>query len=384
VTRRLSDLTSSRAVQAALDEFVRIGREAFLAKHGFGPSRRYVVIDPKTGIEADSKAIVGVAFGYQHPQLGQLKPEDFSGGDATVAPLLQGLGFRVLSIDAPTAGEDWRRDEVELIVADYLAMLVFELNGQRYSKTAHRQRLLSLLPGRSAGSVEFKHCNISAVMLELGFPYLRGYKPRVNFQRQILTSVVEDQVGRHRLLDDAALAACQQPVEAPIQPAFDHLMVHPPARGPDHVGAAPPAAERPAIHRDYLEREARNRSLGLAGETFAVDFERWRLIQLGAGQLAERVEHVSRTQGDGLGFDILSFEPDGGERHIEVKTTAFGERTPFYVSANELAFARKHEQSFTLYRLFDFRRSPRLFELPGPIERHCKLDAANFRASFGQ
>lgn len=88
------------------------------------------------------------------------------------------------------------------------------------------------------------------------------------------------------------------------------------------------------------------------------------------------------AEGDGLGYDIRSFEPDGRERFIEVKTTSFGERTPFYVSANELRFAKDHAAQFRLYRLFDFQRAPRLFELGGPIDQHCMLDAATYRASF--
>lgn len=98
--------------------------------------------------------------------------------------------------------------------------------------------------------------------------------------------------------------------------------------------------------------------------------------------LADLSDHAA-AQADGLGYDIRSFEPDGRERFIEVKTTGFGERTPFYVSANEARFARDHQESFRLYRLFDFRSSPRLFELAGPIEQHCLLDATTFRASFG-
>ncbi len=41
------------------------------------------------------------------------------------------------------------------------------------------------------------------------------------------------------------------------------------------------------------------------------------------------IEHVSRTQGDGPGYDIVLFETDGRERMIEVKTTAFDAMTPF-------------------------------------------------------
>ena len=136
------------------------------------------------------------------------------------------------------------------------------------------------------------------------------------------------------------------------------------------------------IKRDYLEREAHNRSLGLAGEDFALRFERWRLAELGAGQLADKVEHVSQTRGDGLGYDILSFEASGRERFVEVKTTSFGQKTPFFVSASEVRFAQKNADQFRLYRLFDFRAGPRLFELDGEIEKHCLLDPSTYRATF--
>jgi hypothetical protein len=383
VKRRLSDLTSAAAVQAALDEFVRIGRDAFLLQYGFKHAREYFVIDPKNGVEADSKAIVGAAFRYQPPEFKALKPEEFSGGDATVVPLLQSLGFKVRHRSSAAAGEDWTRREVELIVADYLDMLTRELTGQRYNKTAHRKRLLEHLPGRSNGSIEFKHANISAVMCELGFPYLRGYKPRVNFQRRLLTEVVAEHVSQYRELDKAALSAVEMPVVPTEFEDFTKVKTSAPmplvaARDEEASYSA-----RLPIKRDYLERESQNRSLGLAGEEFALRFERWRLIQLGVGQLAEKVEHVSQTQGDGLGYDIRSFESDGSERFIEVKTTSFGERTPFFVSANEVRFARSHAEQFSLHRLFDFRQAPRLFELPGPVETHCKLDPTTYRASFG-
>ena len=71
---------------------------------------------------------------------------------------------------------DWTRLEVEAIVADYIEMLTLELSGQSYNKTEHRKRLLAKLVNRSEGSIEFKHCNISAAMLDMGIPYIQGYK----------------------------------------------------------------------------------------------------------------------------------------------------------------------------------------------------------------
>src|SRR5690606_24363474 len=92
-------------------------------------------------------------------------------------------------------GKDWSWTEVEACVADYLRMLTLELNGQRYSKTEHARALMQVLDGRSRPSIEFKHCNISAVMLALGYPYIDGYKPRGNYQA-LLADVVEAQIGR--------------------------------------------------------------------------------------------------------------------------------------------------------------------------------------------
>lgn len=57
---------------------------------------------------------------------------------------------------------NWSDHENDLVVADYFAMLADELAGRPYSKAEHRRALLSLLDGRSEGSIVFKHQNISA------------------------------------------------------------------------------------------------------------------------------------------------------------------------------------------------------------------------------
>jgi len=381
----LAKLNSS-AVQAALDEFDRIGREAFLSKYGYGKARSYFVENPVTGTLCDSKAIFGAAFSYLDPLLAPLTHGDFSGGDATVAERLRALGFRVHFGRAST-GQDsqpWAAHELALIVADYLAMLTLELNGQPYKKAERRRRLITQLDRRSESAIEFKHCNISSIMIELGYPYIAGYQPRSNVQGALYDEL-ERQLHRFAALDEAAIAAVQRPVLVQDAEAFDFdevLKSPPPPRTPHQVQEPSPAYTRRATRRDYLERETMNRSLGNAGELFALKFEKWRLAKLGFEKLSEKVEHVSATRGDGLGFDILSFEPDGKERFVEVKTTSFGQTTPFFVSANEAAFAREKGNQFRLYRLYDFRKMPRLFELPGAIEKHCRLDPSTYRAQF--
>lgn len=274
---------------------------------------------------------------------------------------------------------DWSREEVEAIVADYLQMLTLELAGQAFNKSEHRRRLQTKLNNRSDGSIEFKHGNISAAMIDLGFPSLRGYLPRVNYQA-ILAIIAEEQVRGNTTLDQAALAAVQQPAVVPTRTDFSKVKADAPTRQHRVNEAAAPFFK--AAKRDYLEREAQNQSLGLAGEEFVVQFEHWRLTQIGQPRLADRVEHVAQTKGDGLGYDVLSFESNGQERLIEVKTTTFGRDTPFYVSRGELARSQGAKEQFHLYRLFEFRKTPRMFDLPGALEQHCLLDPITYRASF--
>ncbi|MDP6848972.1 MAG: hypothetical protein QGI24_09310, partial [Kiritimatiellia bacterium] len=64
----LGELTDRNAVLQAIDECDRIGRQAFLAKHGYHPAKGYWLVH--RGRSYDSKAITGVAYGYQHPNRG--------------------------------------------------------------------------------------------------------------------------------------------------------------------------------------------------------------------------------------------------------------------------------------------------------------------------
>lgn len=383
MAKRLSDLTSVAAVQAALDEYEQLGKEAFLHKYGFREATSYLVRNPRTQGLADSKAIAGVALAYQYPERGGLGPKDFSGGSATVKPVLEQLGFEVVHQAAPSSGgsPDWSSEEVAATVADYLSMLLAELSGQAVNKSAHRRALLRKLNGRTEAAIEFKHANISAAMLELGLPYIKGYQPRANFQRDALLREIEMQVVGHQRLDAVVMDAARRDAVELERDDFISVKESPPDASRE-VRESTPWQPRRAFRRDYLEQEAANRSLGRAGEDFVVRFERWRLSQLGLGQLAERVEHVAKTRGDGLGYDVLSFASDGAERFIEVKTTSFGKQTPFFVSSNEVEFARATADRFSLYRVFDFRAEPHLFELPGSIESHCMLDPHTFKASF--
>jgi hypothetical protein len=84
---------SREAVLAAIAEYDKLGREAFLTKYGFGPAREYLLLHK--GKEYDSKAIVGAAYGYQHPDERALAPNEFTGGVHSTVKVLERLQFDV-------------------------------------------------------------------------------------------------------------------------------------------------------------------------------------------------------------------------------------------------------------------------------------------------
>lgn len=276
--------------------------------------------------------------------------------------------------------EDWSREEVEAAVADYLVMLLAERSGLPYNKTTHRRALSRILNGRSDGSIERKHQNISAVLIELRMPYIEGYKPLRNFQ-QLLFDVVAAQLStRTDLLAALSSEAIQPAIVPAVHNILDALVVAPAeAAGPaPYSRVRETAMVQPAI--DYLALESSNRSLGAAGEEFAVQYEQARLCAANRESLAAAVERVSVTRGDGLGFDVLSFDVDGRERFIEVKTTAYGPATPFFVTRNEVAVSQKAHAHYHLYRIFGFRRRPRLYQKSGQLDQAFSLDAVQFLA----
>ena len=287
----------------------------------------------------------------------------------------------------------WTRDEVELIVADYFAMLRAEHSGERVNKTEHRRRLVLRLDGRSNGSIEFKHANISAALLNIGnLPYIDGYKPRANYQ-QLLEQVILERLAIEPDFFDRLAASPilrpQQPGVAPLDNPMALVEAPPESVLDSGVHArsldAAPRGQRPPRKTDFVRLDAENRRLGRLGEEWALEFERRRLHDVARKPLlAQEVVWVSEQEGDGAGYDIRSFNDDGTPRLIEVKTTGLGKYFPFYVSPNELSVSEREAESYHLYRLFRFGTAPRLFWLQGALSASCRLEPAQYSARVGR
>jgi len=267
---------------------------------------------------------------------------------------------------------NWTSEELDLIVADYFSMLTDEVVGIPFNKAAHNRLLRSQID-RSEASIEFKHRNISAVLEKLGLQKIKGYWPAQNFQTAII-----DAIERYLVANPAA----QHP-EALVSEFSEQAQLF--------VGSPPTLSPILPMRKDIerlvrkfnpVERDFRNRKLGREGEELVLHFERQRLQLQDRVDLAKKVKWMSQEEGDGAGYDILSFDHQGNERLLEVKTTVGSDTTPFYITRNELSLSSQRPEAFRLCRVFDFSIRPRMFELAPPLKNFVHLSPLSYEASF--
>jgi uncharacterized protein DUF3883 len=274
--------------------------------------------------------------------------------------------------EEPNERRDWNDGELDLIISDYFSMLGEEVAGIPFVKAAHNRLLRSKID-RSEGSIEFKHQNISAVLQRLGLPRIRGYLPAANYQKAIIAAI-------DRFLSRNPIALHPENALSGFAERRGLFVEAPPALLP----VAPRREDIERLVRKFnpVERDFRNRKLGRDGEEMVFLFERERLKQLDRPDLAKKIRWISEEDGDGAGFDILSFDQKGKERFLEVKTTVGPEVTPFYITRNELSLSSERPDAFRLCRVFEFSTSPRMFELAPPLENFVHLSPLSYEASF--
>ncbi|HEX3712090.1 MAG TPA: hypothetical protein VHV09_04800 [Trebonia sp.] len=78
-------------VQRAIEEYDRLGPDAFFAAHGFAPTTTYDLV--RGDRRYPPKAILGTAYEFATGQ--RLASGDFEGGKSGAVKVLGGLGFDV-------------------------------------------------------------------------------------------------------------------------------------------------------------------------------------------------------------------------------------------------------------------------------------------------
>lgn len=275
----------------------------------------------------------------------------------------------------------WSNIEVEVIVADYFRMLTLELKGQHYSKAEHRRNILPLLNNRSEGSIEFKHQNISAILVSLGQPFIKGYLPRFNYQK-ILENTVLDYLTHNKSIEKQFEYFAQKKLKISNRKLdFEKFITAAPKTS--IIEEPKPAYKKNNPFKvNYLEKEQENKSIGFLGEELVIRYERWYLMRIGKESLADKIEWISKDVGDGAGFDILSRKPNGTDKYIEVKSTKLSRETPFFYTRNELEFSTDHSKQFYLYRIFNIEDDARMFIKKGDLKSICHSVPISYKGYF--
>ena len=328
---------------------------------GFGPSTGYDLVHddhlypPKIIVGIAAKLATGIA----------LTGGDFSGGeDSKCFRVLRDCGFDVLPKDADTKSmkkvgstdRTWSPQEYAASIATYMHMLTLELAGADYVKKQLRTELLEQLQNRTHGSAELRFQNISAALARLRLPWVKGYKPREHFSKALLDGLD----GFFRQSPDV-LEQLQNALDK-SSPAELREYAPPTSKPPKPSGTRKRTARKP----DYVEMEEKARTLGMQGERLVFNHERKRIEEL-APQHINRVRWVSKEDGDGLGYDVASCRTDGSPLYLEVKTTNGNASTPFFVSANEVAFSDEEPEGFEIVRVYEFATDPKLYRLKGSL-----------------
>lgn len=198
-------------------------------------------------------------------------------------------------------------------------------------------------------------------------------------------------------LEPADLSRMGLPFEPPLMPVAIHAelptptailkkVAAPKLHGPAGIRTKAVLSEtQGADEIDWAIRDKRNRELGEHGELLVLRHEMERLIAAGREDLSMMVEHVALVDSR-AGYDIRSFEVDGSEIFIEVKTTSGPRTAAFFISANEVRASISRPDAFRIYRVFGVGKDPKrvgFYVLKGDVTQILELVPSVYRARPG-
>jgi Domain of unknown function (DUF3883) len=117
-------------------------------------------------------------------------------------------------------------------------------------------------------------------------------------------------------------------------------------------------------------QHVKNIEIGELGELFVIENEKKRLKSAGRSDLAQMITHISKENGDSAGFDVLSYDINGHEKLIEVKTTSGFVSDDFFLTENEYR-CMNNNVNYYIYRVFNYSIENNIGKIK---EIHCLSD----------
>lgn len=133
---------------------------------------------------------------------------------------------------------------------------------------------------------------------------------------------------------------------------------------------------------DFESENRKNLKIGSRGEAIVIMAEKDYLRSINRVDLANKVSQISKCD-DSAGFDILSFDEQGNEKFIEVKSSKSSPPVAnFQLSSNQLDKSKKLNNYF-IYIVFEANRiEPKIVKLKNPFtlpENKIKITPTMYR-----
>lgn len=170
-----------------------------------------------------------------------------------------------------------------------------------------------------------------------------------------------------------------KPIELSLPEEIDFEQVEVAAPRPKPVQRSSNGERGGARKINYRAKQDSNDAVGQIGEEFALRYENWRLRN--NEELRSAIDHVSKRD-DTAGYDIRSYEPDGSNRYLEVKSTLGAAETQFFLSDAELKKAEELGSSYVILRVFNLSGDPKCIEIRYPFDEVIDLRASTYTATF--
>lgn len=191
------------------------------------------------------------------------------------------------------------------------------------------------------------------------------------FYNEVLSTISNHQIEAYK--HQFSVGTLQQKSDIPHSTTFEHK------------DTKNKSGEKKGKPTDYTKKQIKNKVIGDAGEDIVLNYEKEYLKSIGLIDKIKDVRNVARETNDTAGYDILSFDEQGNEKHIEVKTTEYGIDTPFMIEENEVRHSRENADKYHLYRLYNYNPSlgtADWYEIEGNIEEKCKLTVKTYKIYF--
>ena len=103
-----------------------------------------------------------------------------------------------------------------------------------------------------------------------------------------------------------------------------------------------------------------SKKVGDAGEKYVYEYEKNKLERLGLGDLANKIIKQYEDLSFFPGYDIQSFDEQGNQIFIEVKSTKGKNKNYFEISENEISAAKKYGSAYFIYQVTNALTDPKI------------------------